>query len=393
MDLITSQGEAASWCARLASSKFVTLDTEFLRDKTYWSRLCLVQLAGEDGAVALDPIVEPKVLQPLAELLANPQVLKVVHGAQQDLEIFYHLFGVLPEPIVDTQIVAMALGHGEQPGYNNLASSILGVEICKEQRFTDWAARPLSAAQLRYAEADVVPLRAIYEDLARRLKAEGRAQWIDEEMERLLDVRRYEINPAEAWKRLMPRTSDPDKIASLVALAEWREQEARKRDVPRGFVMPDKAVSFLVQKQPSKQAGGIEAVRSGGENGREQSVLRRVKNTDLATALRVMAEAKPCPDIVEQVRMQLQTPIPCENLLGLLKALLRARANELGVAAKLIATTDVLTNFACGREANSLLQGWRYEVFGKDAEALCRGHLGLAWKSDSVVVTPVAKEA
>ena len=384
MELITSQEAAAEWCARLAASDFVTLDTEFLRDKTYWSRLCLVQLAGAESAVALDPIVEPRVLQPLAELLANKKVLKVVHGGRQDLEIFYHEFGVLPTPIVDTQIVAMALGHGEQPGYNNLAASILGVEICKEQRFTDWAARPLSGAQLRYAEADVVPLRAIYEDLAKRLKAEGRSEWISEEMERLLDVSLYETNPSDAWTRHMPRSADPDKISALVALAEWREQEARKRDVPRGFVLPDKALTFLVQARPK----GVESLR----NGRERTAIRRVRDDDLASAIRVMEQAEPRPEVVEQVQAYLQNPVPCENLLSLLKALLRTRAGELRVAPKLIATTEALTAFACGDETSPLLTGWRYEAFGKDAEALCRGHLGLTWKRDSVVATPVAKE-
>ncbi len=384
MDLVTSQKAATLWCQRLAASEYITLDTEFLRDKTYWPRLCLVQLAGAEGAVALDPILAPQVLEPLAELLANRQVLKVVHGGRQDLEIFYHQFGTLPSPVIDTQIVAMALGHGEQPGYNNLAASILGVEICKEQRFTDWAARPLSPAQLRYAESDVVPLRAIYEDLSKRLKAEGRTKWIDEEMQRLLDPSLYETNPTDAWKRIMPRTSDGKKIASLVALAEWREHEARKRDVPRGFVLPDKALSLLVQKQPTK----IASLR----NGREQAALRRVRDDDLGSALRVMAQAKPCPEIVEEVKAQLQIPTPCENLLSLLKALLRARANELGVASKLIATSEQLTAFACGGKNSGLLQGWRYDAFGKDAEALCRGHLGLTWKSDSVVTAPVAKE-
>lgn len=379
MKLIKTQAEANEACERLRASDFVAIDTEFLRDRTYWAQLCLVQMAGEDEVVALDPVVEPKVLDPFAALLHDESVIKVFHGSRQDLEIFFQLYGRLPMPLFDTQVAAMALGYGDQPGYDRLTEVITGIKISKEQRFTDWAQRPLSAAQLTYAEGDVVPLRQVYSHLRDKLKTDEREGWIEEEMTKLRDTENYTLKPEDAWKRLTLRRRTPEYVGTLIELSLWRERMAQRRNVPRREVLGDDALQDLALTRPS----------SFDQIANMRSLTRRLQRDPLASellqAVQEGAEVR-AGDLPELPPPRLVAP---EGLISLLKALLRARASEFNVSARLIATTDQLTQFALRKDEDSyLMHGWRYKIFGRDAENLRSGKVGFTWSNGAMRPLP-----
>ena len=254
MTVITDTATLADFCRRLSAEAFVTVDTEFMRDRTYWPDLCLVQLAGSEAAAAVDPMADGISLEPLFELLANPQVLKVFHAARQDLEIFYQLAGRLPAPLFDSQVAAMVCGFGDAVSYETLASRLAGARIDKSFRFTDWSKRPLSDRQLTYALGDVTHLRAIYQKLSKRLHSTGRERWVDEEMAVLTDPATYRLDPETAWVRLKPRSGSPKFLNVLKAVAAWRETEAQRRNLPRNRLVRDEALLEIAAQAPSTVA-------------------------------------------------------------------------------------------------------------------------------------------
>ena len=374
MRLVQDPGEAAAVCRRLAESRFVAMDTEFLRDRTYWPVLCLIQMAGDDGAaVALDPVVAPDCIDPFGKLLFDDGVLKVMHGGRQDMEIFYHAFGRLPTRVFDTQVAAMALGYGEQCSYARLAADIAGVAIDKGERFTDWSARPLRESQLLYAQSDVIPLRRIYEKMRDSLAERGREDWIREEMDVLRDPETHALRPEDAWRRLAARKRSPEYMSMLAGIAEWREREAQTRDLPRRHVMSDDLVQELAASPPAS----FESMQ------RMRSLPRSLRNQkSAASLLKAVAAARArAPDGAPKPPPP--GPHAPEALMTLLKAMLRARCAEHEVAPRLVASADALAEFAAGG-GERLLEGWRGEVFGRDADRLRRGDVGIAWRDEGL---------
>ena len=375
-DLIEDSAVLANLCSRLANSPFVCVDTEFMRENTYWPELCLIQIADEHEAAAIDPLAPGIDLGPLLDLLtANEDVLKVFHAGGQDLEIVYNLTGTTPHPLFDTQVAAMALGQGEQVGYGNLVDAWLGITVDKGARFTDWSRRPLDKRQIDYAIADVTHLAEIFPRMLQRLKKTGRGQWLDQEMERLGDPANYANNPDEAWHRVRIAGRKPEVLGRLKALARWREIEAQGKNLPRGRIMKDETLADLAGSPPKKQAD-----------------LSRVRGLSAAWASndiggRLMAaldDARPMPADEMPSRDDRKPGLGKEGALvaDLLKLLLKIRAKEIDVAPKLLARSDDLEALAAGRRDKlSILEGWRYEQFGHDALDLVEGRLGFAVKN------------
>jgi len=375
MHLVTDTDELARLCRRFAEAPYVTVDTEFMRERTYWAQLCLVQLAvpgeGEEDAVIVDPMAEGIDLAPLYALMADERVVKVFHAARQDVEIFLHRGGVIPTPLFDTQVAAMVCGYGEQVGYETLVRKVAKAEIDKTSRFTDWAHRPLSRKQLAYALADVTHLRTVYEKLSARLEATGRAHWVAEEIATLTDPGTYEVDPEEAWRRVKARSNNPKFLAIVRELARWREETAQRRDVPRTRVMKDEALVEIATAQP-KSAEELHKLRL------VQREARRPEAT--AEIIAAVAEGVACPP-----ERRPRLPEPSRRREGsaavadLLKVLLKARSDALGIASKLLASSADLEALA-GEDAPDLpvLKGWRYEAFGRDALRLKHGELALA---------------
>jgi len=372
MSLIVDQPRLDSFCAALNRADFIAVDTEFLRDRTFWPRLCLVQVAGPEEEAAIDPLAPGLDLRPLLELMANPRVLKVFHAARQDLEIFYNLTGRVPAPLFDTQVAAMVLGYGDQVSYESLAAEISKARLDKSMRFTDWSARPLTDRQIAYALADVIHLRQIYPKLGQRLSKNGRAAWLGEEMGTLLDPATYSTDPADAWLRMKPRTATARMLAVLREIAAWREREAQRRDVPRARVMRDEAVIDIATHMPRSVAelGRLRGLPHGFAEGRMG-----------AEVLEAVARGRTIPDA------ECPTPAPSppklprgiEPIVELLKVLLKLTCEEHDVAQRLVATTADLERIAADDEAPvPALQGWRREVFGEAALKLKRGEIGLA---------------
>lgn len=380
MQIITTTEHLATFCARAAAHPFVTVDTEFLRERTYWSKLCLLQVAypgeGDDAAAVVDPLVEGLSLDPLYDLFRNEAVVKVFHAARQDLEIFVVEAGVMPAPLFDTQVAAMVCGFGEQASYETLVRRIARVEIDKSSRFTDWSRRPLSEAQLRYALDDVTHLRKVYAFLAERLEATGRTPWLAEEMAVLTDPATYRTDPTDAWQRLRPRTGSLKVLAALVELARFREEYAQQKDVPRSRVLKDDALLELASSRPQNEA----------DLGKLRLLLREARRGEIADgillAIRRAAERRPEELPRLDVREQLQVN---PALADLLRVLLKARTEGEGVAAKLVASSAELDAIAAGERDLPSLRGWRREVFGEDAIRLCEGRLALAARGSSVV--------
>jgi ribonuclease D len=370
MNLITDSSALAEFCAGLTQANFVTVDTEFMREKTYWPILCLVQIAGPDSAAAIDPLAPGIDLAPMMDLLANPNVLKVFHAARQDNEIFVRMTGAVPAPLFDTQIAAMVCGFGESASYETLAAKLAGAAIDKSSRFTDWSHRPLSERQLQYALADVVPLRKVYEKLAARLEKTGRASWVADEMAVLTRPETYRVEPTEAWRRLKPRTNSRRTLALVRELAAWRELAAQKRDLPRNRLVRDEAL-LEIAAHPPKDVEDLARIRALG-----RSVAEGRLGADILAAV---ARAAALPDAeLPQLPEQRNLPSGIGPLVELLKVLLRLCAEENDVAPRLIADNDDLEDIASSDKADvPALHGWRAEIFGHDALDLKHGRLAL----------------
>ena len=388
MRTITTTADLAAYCEAAAAHPYVAVDTEFLRERTYWAKLCLVQLAmptegdtaDSDGAVLIDPLAEGIDLAPLWTLMGDASVVKVFHAARQDVEIMHHDGGVIPEPLFDTQVAAMVAGFGEQVGYETLVRRIAKAQLDKTSRFTDWSRRPLTDAQKRYALADVTHLRAIYEHLRGVLEQTGRAAWVEEEIDTLTDPATYVTEPEDAWRRLKMRSSSPRFMAVAAALAEWRERAAQARDVPRNRVMKDDALLEVAGMKP----------KTAEELGRARLVQREARKPETAEeilgAVRRGMEADDSRFREGGDRDRLQVN---PALADLLRVLLKAKAETLGVASKLIATAADLDRIAAGKRDAAALKGWRAEAFGRDALRLCEGEIGLAAAGEAVRVFEV----
>jgi ribonuclease D len=380
--LITDSDSLLQLCERLAKSEFVAVDTEFMRENTYWPDLCLVQIGNLEEAAAIDPKAEGIDLTPLLNLLVNNEdVLKVFHAGGQDLEIIFNLTGGTPHPLFDTQVAAMALGLGEQVGYSNLVESLIGKSLDKGARFTDWAKRPLDKRQIDYAVGDVTHLATLFPKMLQRLRKTGRGAWLDQEMERLADPAQYANDPAQAWKRVRIPSRKPEVLGRLKALAAWREIEARSKNLPRGRIMKDETLADIASHPPASQ----EAL--GGVRGLSASW----KTNDIgARMMDALAAAHPLPASEMPLREDRQPGLGKEGALvaDLLKLLLKIRAREGNVAARLIARTEELELLAAGRrEGLAILEGWRFDEFGRDALDLVEGRLAFAIKNGKLSMT------
>jgi len=370
--LISDTATLAALCTRLADADFVTVDTEFMRENTFFPDLCLVQIAGGGEAAAIDPKATGIDLKPLLDLLTEAEVLKVFHAGGQDLEIIYNLTGKTPAPYFDTQIAAMALGQGEQVSYTNLVQSFLGVAIDKGARFTDWARRPLNDRQLDYAIGDVTHLATLFPKMLEKLRKSGRGGWLDEEMARATDPATYANDPETAWVRLRLPSRKPEVLGRLKALAAWREREAKGKDVPRGRIVKDETLGDLAGQPPRTQAD-LAKVRGLSATWGVNDIGKRL--------MAAIADAVPLPPDEMPAREAARPGLSTEGALiaDLLKLLLKIRAKEANVAPKLIVRGDELDAIAGGvRSGLPVLDGWRFEVFGKDAIALVDGQLGFA---------------
>ena len=384
MTTITANAELQAFCARLAKAPFIAVDTEFMRETTYWPKLCLIQAAGPDLAAVIDPLAEGLDMQPFLKLMADPKIEKVFHAARQDVEIFNNL-GVIPKPLFDTQIAGMAAGFGEQIAYDAIVRQMLRIELDKSSRFTDWSRRPLSQAQLDYALADVVHLAALYPMLLDRLKREGRLAWVEEEMDDLIDPSNYDMEPTNAWKRLKPRRHTAKYMSVFKAVAAWRERTAQTRDQPRGRILKDDAIDEIATQTPMD----VEALN------RLRSAPKGFGGSRFGPELlEVIREAVIHPDASGPVTERPKSG-PSQGagaVVELLKVLLKARAEDAGVASKLIATVSDLEKIAMDDNADAAaLQGWRREAFGEDALRLKRGELGLVLDGGRVRVVQVRR--
>lgn len=378
MNLISTTADLADACARLAAHPFVTVDTEFLRETTYYPKLCLIQLASPDEAVLVDPLAPDLDLAPFFGLMTNEAVVKVFHAARQDLEIVWMLGRVLPTPLFDTQVAAMVCGYGDSVGYEQLANDLAKARIDKSSRFTDWSRRPLNEAQLIYAEADVTHLRDIYLALKADLETTGREAWVAEEMAVLNSPATYEVKPENAWLRLKGRIRKPKELAALIELAAWREREAQHRDVPRQRVLKDDAMMDIVARAPRsvEALAELRSVPNGFERSRSGSEVLAAIERGLAL------DPKTLPRLERERGRGGNGAV-----LDLLKVLLKAVAETERVAPKIIASSDDLEAIASDDEADvPALQGWRRGVFGEKALALKSGELGLRIIRGRVVV-------
>ena len=378
MDMITTTEALAAFCARLAKHDYVTVDTEFLRETTYWPELCLIQMAGPEDEGIVDPMAKGIDLAPFFELMGNPSVIKVFHAARQDIEIVVKLGDLVPHPLFDTQVAAMVCGFGESISYDQLVSRITGAHIDKASRFTDWSRRPLTDKQLDYALADVTHLRDVYLELVDRLNAEGRSLWVADEMAVLESRSTYEIDPEDAWKRLKMRVKKPIELCVLQHVAAWREREAKSRNVPRGRVIKDDAIYEIAQQQP-KDAEALSRLRTiprGWERSQQGATLVEIVNEALETPKEKMP----------RLPRQKQTPEGAQASIELLRVLLKLTVEKENVAAKIIANADDLEAIAVdGDEADvAALQGWRRELFGERALKLIRGELALRFANKRV---------
>ena len=370
MTLLADSDALAAFCRRQTQAEFITVDTEFMRDRTFWPILCLVQIAGPDEAAAIDPLAPGIDLTPLFELMADPRVLKVFHAARQDIEIFVKMTGAVPAPLFDTQVAAMVCGFGEAASYETLASRLAGTAIDKSSRFTDWAQRPLTERQLRYAMADVVPLRAVYDKLAAKLEKTGRSSWLDEEMAILTDLETYRLEPALAWRRLKLRSNNRRLLALAQALAAWREATAQQRDLPRSRVLRDESLLEIAAHAPPNVA---ELARSRGLG--KGFAEGKFGTEILAVIERVLAMPE---SQYPQPAPRRDPPQGIGPLTDLLRVLLKLRAEENDVAPRLVADAEDLELLAADDRAPiKALGGWRLDIFGRDALDLKHGRLGL----------------
>jgi len=377
MQLITTTTSLAEVCGRLQRHPFVTVDTEFLRESTYYPKLCVAQIASTDEAVVVDALANGIDLKPLFNLMADENVIKVFHAARQDIEICWHAAGLIPVPLVDTQVAAMVLGYGDSIAYDQLVQRITGDSLDKSLRFTDWTRRPLSEAQIAYAISDVTHLRDVYVKLEADLKKRGRTEWMREEMRVLTSPDTYRMEPEHAWQRLQTRVRKPKELAVLIEVAAWREREAQTRDVPRGRVLKDDVVGDIAVQAPTtiERLGNLRSLPKGFERSKwGEAIIEAVKRG-------LARDVKTLPKI--------ERPKGAPNgqaTVELLKVLLRMTAERHGVAAKVIATMDDLDRIAADDDADvPALSGWRRELFGDKALALKHGRLALAVEHNRVV--------
>jgi ribonuclease D len=365
-------------CRALAQSDFITIDTEFLRETTFWPQLCLIQMASPTMEVLVDPLAKGLDLKPFFELMANPDVIKVFHAARQDIEIIHHLGNLVPHPIFDTQVAAMVCGFGDSVSYDQLVQRISGAHIDKSSRFTDWSRRPLSEKQLDYALADVTHLRDVYHALKEQLEREGRASWLTEEMAILESANTYDIHPDDAWLRLKARLRKPTELAILKYVAAWREREARSRNVPRSRVLKDDAIFEVAQQQPkdTEALSRLRTIPKGWERSASGAAVIEAVNAALALPKTEMPHA-PKPT---------RSPEGTGAAVELLKVLLKLISDKEGVAAKVIANTDDLEKIASEGEAAEVaaLHGWRRELFGETALRLISGSVALRFVDKKV---------
>jgi ribonuclease D len=380
MPLITTTTALDAACKSLAHHPFVTVDTEFMRETTYFPKLCLIQIASKDDDFLIDPLAEDIDLSPFFSLMRNKSVVKVFHSGRQDLEILWLLDRCIPEPCFDTQVAAMVAGYGDSVSYEQLAHDLAKARIDKSSRFTDWAQRPLNAAQLDYARADVTHLVTVYEALNAKLKASGRAHWLDDEMRVLTSPETYDQQPEDAWKRLKGRVRKPRDLAVLMEVAAWRDREARNRDVPRSRILKDDGVVDVATSAPRtiEALGKLRSIPNGFERSRSGADLLAAIERGLAI------DPKSLP-VIQRIEKKPYNPAAVE----LLKVLLRMACDAQGVAAKLIATVDDLESIAGDDEADvPALKGWRREIFGAQALDLKHGRLSLAFDKGKVISIP-----
>ena len=377
MDLITTSAELASVCARLAKHPFITVDTEILRETTYYPLRCGIQLASPDEAVVVDALAEGIDLKPFFALMSNESVLKVFHAARQDIEIIWHQAGLIPHPVFDTQVAAMVLGHGDSIAYAALVERITGHRPDKTHRFTDWSRRPLTTEQLEYAVADVTHLRDVFADLDADLRKRGRSDWVSEEMEVLTSPKTYDFHPERAWERLKSRVRKPKDLAVLMEVAAWREQEAQSRNIPRSRVLKDDAGGDIAIHAPGspERVATLRSLPKGFDRSQWGADIVAAVQRGLARDLRSLPR-------IEKPRNNSNGAATVE----LLKVLLRMTSECHAVASKVIATVDDLERIVADDEADvSALHGWRRELFGEAALALKHGRLALAIEKGRVV--------
>ncbi len=380
--LILNNQDLAALCARLSKAEFVTVDTEFMRDKTYWPILCLIQVASPDEAWAIDPMAPDLDLTPFYDVMKNESVLKVFHSARQDLEIFFHAMGTFPKPLFDTQVAAMVCGFGESVGYETLVHRFTNAKLDKSSRFTDWARRPLTDRQLTYALSDVTHMRPIYLALAKQLDQSGRRRWLDEEINTLTDPSTYITVPEEAWLRLKVRSTNRRYLGVLQCLAAWRQREAEARDIPRNRVLRDEAI-LEIAAHPPKSRDDLKQMRSlsrgAPDNGLTKGILEAVQQgLDMPDAALPKLEKPKHP------------PAGIGPVVELLKVLLKMKCAEFGVAQKLLASSSDLEAIAMNEpEADHLLNGWRWDIFGKDAVALRDGTIALSAHEGKITIVPL----
>lgn len=374
MDIICTQDELVSFCQQIENDSFITLDTEFIREKTYFPNLCLLQIAGDNCSAIIDPLAEGMDLQPVFALLQNEKLVKVFHACRQDIEIFFLLSGELPCNIFDTQIAASMCGYGETVSYENLVNNIVGCELDKSSRFSDWSRRPLSERQLEYAISDVTHLRTIYINLKERLEKAGRLAWVMEEHSHLLQKETYQVQPEQAWERIRYGNLRPRSIAALRELANYREAMAKKNNMPRIRIMKDETLIELAKALPAKHSE-LSRIRD-----MERKIFKTLAKDILACIRRVMeipASELPQPNKNKKI---------VENSgssLAMLQLLLKVKSEEQGIATNVLAVRDDLEACIAGEENCKIMNGWRYDVFGKYAQKLLSGKLKLYLEPDS----------
>lgn len=383
--ILTTTETLADFCQIAANSRYISIDTEFIRERTYYPNLCLVQVACEKQAVIIDPLAQGMDLTPLFDLLQNEQVLKVFHAARQDVEIFHYLSGKIPHPMFDTQVAAMVCGFGESISYDGLVREIAKKQLDKTSRFTNWEQRPLTRKQLEYALADVVHLRTVFEVLEKRLEAAGRSAWIAEEMEILTDPSTYASHPEDAWKRLKPRTRAPKFLAALQAVAAWRERTAQRLNIPRGRLLKDDTLTDIAASNPDslEELYKLRGMHKGMDARQMEDLLQELEK----------ARNLPKDQLPELPDFQ-QLPSSADAAIELLRVLLKRQCEKKDVAQKLVAGRNDLELVALGKLAETpLSHGWRWDIFGQYAEALMKGKLAMALDPSGAVAILMPENA
>ena len=380
MKTITKSSELKHFCDRAANEKYITIDTEFLREKTYFSKLCLLQLAipgnENENAVIVDTLVNELNLDPLYRIFKNSEIVKVFHAARQDLEIFYLDSGIFPYPLFDTQIAAMVCGFGDQVAYETLVRQLTNQTLDKSSRFTNWSSRPLTDAQKKYAIADVTHLRVIYEELSKKLLQNGRTTWVEEELKNLISPETYDVDPRNSWRRIKTKSSSRRFLGLVASLAEFREKFAQSKNIPRNRVIKDDALLELASNQP----------KTFDELARSRLLLKEARKGEIALGLlRAIEKGLKIPDVDLPINQyKLNKGNVNSALADLLKVLLKSCSESTGVASRLIASASDLEALAAGDRSMNALNGWRFEVFGKSALELCDGKIGLLVKGNKV---------